>query len=110
SLVYLVPVIGGFLADRFLGARKAVAFGALLLVAGHFTMALEGEPATQVLTTHGAAYNFQVTGRASSRDVKLIVGGQPYAYAAAADGGLDIKGLPANAPLPAHMAKGDYQI
>jgi POT family proton-dependent oligopeptide transporter len=110
SLVYLVPVIGGFLADRFLGARKAVAFGALLLVAGHFTMALEGEPATQVLTTHGAAYNFQVTGRADSRDVKLLVGGAPYAYSAAADGGLDIKGLPANAPLPAHMAKGDYQI
>jgi proton-dependent oligopeptide transporter, POT family len=110
SLVYLLPVIGGFLADRFLGARKAVAFGALLLVAGHFTMALEGEPATQVLTTHGAAYNFQVTGRADSRDVKLLVGGQPYAYAAAADGGLDIKGLPASAPLPSHMAKGDYQI
>src|ERR1700729_3674336 len=40
SLVYLVPVIGGFLADRFLGARKAVAFGALLLVAGHLTMAV----------------------------------------------------------------------
>jgi proton-dependent oligopeptide transporter, POT family len=110
SLVYLLPVIGGFLADRFLGARKAVAFGALLLVAGHFTMALEGEPATQVLTTHGAAYNFQVTGRADSREVKLLVGGQAYAYSAAADGGLDIKGLPANAPLPSHMAKGDYQL
>jgi proton-dependent oligopeptide transporter, POT family len=110
SLVYLLPVIGGFLADRFLGARKAVAFGALLLVAGHFTMALEGEPATQVLTTHGAAYTFQVTGRADSRDVRLLVGGEPYAYSAAADGGLDIKGLPANAPLPSHMAKGDYQI
>jgi proton-dependent oligopeptide transporter, POT family len=110
SLVYLVPVIGGFLADRFLGARKAVAFGALLLVAGHFTMALEGEPATQVLTTHGAAYNFRVTGRADSRDVKLLVGGGAYAYAPSADGGLDIKGLPAAAPLPAHLAKGDYQI
>ncbi|HXA41257.1 MAG TPA: oligopeptide:H+ symporter [Phenylobacterium sp.] len=110
SLVYLLPVIGGFLADRFLGARKAVAFGALLLVAGHFTMALEGEPATQVLTTHGAAYNFQVTGRADARQVKLLVDRQAYAYSAAADGGLDIKGLPASAPLPAHLAKGDYQI
>ena len=110
SLVYLLPVIGGFLADRFLGARKAVAFGALLLVAGHFTMALEGAPATQVLTTHGGAYNFQVTGRANSRDVKLMVGGQGYAYGPSADGGLDVKGLPAGAPLPAHLAKGDYQI
>ena len=110
SLVYLVPVIGGLLADRFLGARKAVAFGALLLVAGHFTMAIEGAPATQVLTYQGAAYDFQVSGRASSRAVKLIVAGQPYAYGPSADGGLDVKGLPAAAPLPAHMAKGDYQI
>ena len=110
SLVYLVPVIGGLLADRFLGARKAVAFGALLLVAGHFTMAIEGAPATQVLTYQGAAYDFQVSGRASSRAVKLIVAGQPYAYGPSADGGLDVKGLPAAAPLPTHMAKGDYQI
>ena len=35
SLVYLLPLVGGLLADRFLGTRKAVAFGALLLVAGH---------------------------------------------------------------------------
>ncbi|HZZ69494.1 MAG TPA: oligopeptide:H+ symporter [Phenylobacterium sp.] len=110
SLVYLVPVIGGFLADRFLGARKAVAFGALLLVAGHLTMAVEGQPATQVLTYKGAAYDFQVTGRADARQVKLLVAGAPYAYAPAADGGLDIKNLPAAAPLPSHLAKGDYQL
>ena len=110
SLVYLLPVIGGVLADRFLGARKAVAFGALLLVAGHMTMAVEGRPATQVLTYHGAAYDFRVTGRAASRDVKLMVAGQPYAYGPSADGGLEIKGLPAGAPLPAHLAKSDYQL
>src|SRR5262245_19469932 len=45
SLVYLVPLIGGFLADHFIGTRKAIAFGALLLVAGHTTMAIEGPPA-----------------------------------------------------------------
>ena len=42
TLVYLLPLVGGVLADRYLGARKAVAFGALLLVAGHLTMAVEG--------------------------------------------------------------------
>src|ERR1700743_107404 len=47
SLLYLLPLIGAFLADRFLGARKAIAFGALLLVAGHLTMAIEGPAATQ---------------------------------------------------------------
>jgi POT family proton-dependent oligopeptide transporter len=110
SLVYLTPLIGGFVADRFLGARKAVAFGALLLVLGHTTMALEGQPATQVLTVHGAQYVFQTAGRGDKRDVKLMVAGLPYAYGPAADGGLDIKGLPTTAPLPAHLAKGDYQL
>ncbi len=110
SLVYLVPVIGGLLADRFLGARKAVAFGALLLVVGHLTMAVEGRPATQLLTYKGAAYSFQVTGRADTREVRLKVGDQTYAYGPSADGGLDVKGLPATASIPSHLAKGDYTL
>src|ERR1700744_310022 len=39
TLVYLLPLIGGYVADKWLGSRKAIVFGALLLVAGHFTMA-----------------------------------------------------------------------
>ncbi|MFL0355061.1 peptide MFS transporter [Erythrobacter sp. GH1-10] len=42
SLVYITPVLGGWLADRYLGQRKAVLFGALLLTFGHFLMAFEG--------------------------------------------------------------------
>lgn len=48
GLVYCIPVIGGVLADRWLGMRKAVIFGGLLLVAGHIGMAFEGQAATQV--------------------------------------------------------------
>ncbi|KEO88891.1 MFS transporter [Erythrobacter longus] len=43
SLVYITPVLGGWLADRYLGQRKAVAFGAILLTLGHFFMAFEGD-------------------------------------------------------------------
>ena len=46
SLVYLMPVIGGVIADRYLGFRKAVILGAVLLCCGHLGMAFEGEPAT----------------------------------------------------------------
>ncbi len=42
SLVYITPVLGGWLADRYLGQRKAVLFGAVLLTLGHFCMAYEG--------------------------------------------------------------------
>ena len=42
SLVYITPVLGGWLADRYLGQRKAVQFGAILLVIGHALMTVEG--------------------------------------------------------------------
>lgn len=45
AMVYLMPVIGGLIADRYLGFRKAVILGAVLLVCGHMGMALEGEAA-----------------------------------------------------------------
>ena len=47
SLVYAMPVIGGLIADRYLGYRKAVAFGAFLLGCGHFGMAFEGQAAVE---------------------------------------------------------------
>jgi POT family proton-dependent oligopeptide transporter len=46
GLVYCLPVIGGVLADRWLGMRTAVIFGGLLLVCGHAGMAFEGQAAT----------------------------------------------------------------
>ena len=42
SLVYITPVLGGYLADRYLGQRRAVLFGGVLLMCGHFLMAVEG--------------------------------------------------------------------
>lgn len=42
ALVYIMPVIGGYLADKWLGQRKAVLFGAVLLTFGHFLMGFEG--------------------------------------------------------------------
>ena len=110
SLVYLLPLIGGSLADHYLGTRKAVAFGALLLVAGHTTMALEGAPATQVLTYQGTAYEFQVDGRGSASKVHLIVDGKPYAFESAAEGAVVLKDLPANATLPALLPKDSFEL
>jgi POT family proton-dependent oligopeptide transporter len=41
SLVYLTPIAGGVLADRWLGKTRAVTLGALLMAAGHFLMAFD---------------------------------------------------------------------
>ena len=110
SLVYLMPLVGGVLADRFLGTRKAVAFGALLLVAGHFTMAIEGKPATQQLTYQGQTYTFLAEGRGDERHVRLKVGEGAYDVGASPDGGMAIIGLPAGAALPNVLPKGQYTL
>ncbi|MBR5433001.1 MAG: peptide MFS transporter [Bacteroidales bacterium] len=43
SLVYASPFIGGLIADKFLGHRKAVIWGAIMMAVGHFLMAIENE-------------------------------------------------------------------
>ncbi len=40
-LVYFSPILGGFLADKFLGYRRAVAIGAFIMTLGHASMALD---------------------------------------------------------------------
>jgi POT family proton-dependent oligopeptide transporter len=45
GLAYALPLVGGMLADRYLGMRKAVVFGGILLVLGQLGMAYTGEPA-----------------------------------------------------------------
>lgn len=57
SLVYVLPVIGGFVADRYMGHRQAVVWGAVLLVAGHALMAIEGPPAASAAEVDGNYLN-----------------------------------------------------
>ncbi len=43
ALVYATPLLGGLLAERFMGYRKAITWGALLMMLGHFLMAFENK-------------------------------------------------------------------
>ena len=40
SLIYLLPLVGGWVADRLTGPRKAVLFGGIVIATGHFVMAV----------------------------------------------------------------------
>ena len=42
GLVWLSPLLGGIIADRWLGYRKAILIGGIVMAAGHFTMAFPG--------------------------------------------------------------------
>jgi POT family proton-dependent oligopeptide transporter len=43
ALVYLTPIIGGYFADKMMGFRKAILWGALLMAAGQFTLFMDNE-------------------------------------------------------------------
>ncbi|MBP6985434.1 MAG: MFS transporter [Alphaproteobacteria bacterium] len=43
ALVYATPIIGGYLADRILGDRKAIIIGGIMIAMGHLFLAMPGE-------------------------------------------------------------------
>ncbi|MGJ7902211.1 peptide MFS transporter [Lysobacter sp. 1R34A] len=72
GLVYAVPVIGGLLADRYLGMRKAVVLGGVLLVLGHLGMAYEGHAARVV---NGAVVRDEAALQVFYLSLALIISG-----------------------------------
>ncbi|WP_174279764.1 peptide MFS transporter [Sphingomonas bacterium] len=53
SLVYLTPVVGGLLADRYLGSKRSVKFGALVMAAGYTLLCFGGAQGTAYATIDG---------------------------------------------------------
>src|SRR6185436_18279779 len=40
SMVYLMSLPGGWIADRLLGQRRAILYGGILIALGHYTLAV----------------------------------------------------------------------
>src|SRR5665647_671332 len=41
SLVYLTPLVGGYLADRYIGTRRSLVIGSIIIAMGHFSLAFQ---------------------------------------------------------------------
>jgi POT family proton-dependent oligopeptide transporter len=80
ALVYIAPVVGGYIADRYLGQRKAVLFGAVLLTFGHFLMAVEGDGGQQgaALNVFWLALSFIIVGSGFLKANISVMVGQLY--------------------------------
>ena len=72
ALVYVMTIIGGSLADRYLGARKAVTFGAILLTLGHFGMTFEGSGSKQILSYNESQFQIALDGRGGDAKQQII--------------------------------------
>ncbi len=86
ALVYLMPVIGGLIADKYLGSRKAVIIGAVLLVLGHFTMAFEGSGGREEITIGSETYAIEVEGRNQDRKLFIVDGSERVQIAISGEG------------------------
>lgn len=80
ALVYITPVLGGYLADKYLGQRKAVVFGAVLLTFGHILMGVEGDGGQDlaVLNVFWLALAFIIVGSGFLKANISVIVGQLY--------------------------------
>lgn len=60
ALVYLTPLVGGLLADRYLGSKRSVKFGAIMMAMGYFILCFGGETAKPHAVIDGQRYEVQV--------------------------------------------------
>lgn len=111
ALVYVMTIIGGTLADRYLGARKAVTFGAILLCIGHFGMAFEGNGSKELMTINGSDYEITLNGRGSGENINQIIvapNGQTSDISFSADTSNIIVADPSAVGLPSSIARADH--
>ena len=80
ALVYITPVLGGLIADRYLGQRKAVFFGGVLLAGGHGLMAVEGVggQGDATINVFWAALAFIIVGSGFLKANISVIVGQLY--------------------------------
>ncbi len=108
ALVYIMTIIGGSLADRYLGSRKAVTFGAILLVLGHFGMAFEGSGSKEIMTYNGAEYQITLDGRGGDAN-QIIVSDQGTSQISFNEGATAmVIADPAAVGLPAEISRDAY--
>lgn len=87
ALVYLTPLVGGLLADRYLGSKKSVKFGAIMMSVGYFTLAFGGPTATPYAVIEGTRYEVVID---AAKQQYIVDGGQKLAIKGRDDGSVDL--------------------
>jgi POT family proton-dependent oligopeptide transporter len=109
SLVYLTPLIGGFIADQFIGPKRAVKTGAILMSVGYMMLAFTGgNPAQPYVTIDNHRYEVQLEGRGDDTTQYLVQNGAKYKIVGNQDKSISIVG--AHGEVPAKVADGHYKF
>jgi proton-dependent oligopeptide transporter, POT family len=76
ALVYLTPLVGGLIADNYLGSKRSVKFGAILMALGYFTLCFGGEAAKPFAMVDGQRYEVTVEGKGDAQKQFVTDAGQ----------------------------------
>ncbi|WP_309661224.1 peptide MFS transporter [Sphingomonas sp.] len=114
ALVYLTPLIGGFIADQYLGSKRSVKFGAILMAIGYLTLAFGGQPSKPFAVIDGQRYevqidNFRDRPTSAANEQRFIVqpGGERLKVQGNNDGSLSL--LAADGHVARNVPKGGMQ-
>ena len=107
SLVYLTPLFGGLLADRYLGSKRSVKFGALLMAVGYLGLCFNGPAAKPFFETGGQRYEVQVVRDGEKSTQYVVSGDKRFEIKGQDDGSITLVGSDGSI-LPKSIAKGQY--
>ncbi|MBL8547071.1 MAG: peptide MFS transporter [Hyphomonadaceae bacterium] len=105
SLVYLTPLIGGFIADRYLGNKNAIKLGAVLMSVGYLMLAFTGgERAEPFVNINGQRYAIEIVDGTQY----VVADGQQFAIQGNEDSSITLQG--ATGALAGNIADDAYQF
>jgi len=90
SLVYLTPMIGGLLADRYLGSKRSVKFGALLMAAGYFLLCYGGPQGVPFVEFHHQQFDVTAQRVGSETRQTIVEAGQHLTLHGQPDGSVQL--------------------
>ena len=108
SLVYLTPLFGGLLADRYLGSKRAVKFGALMMALGYLGLCFNGPAAKPYFEYGGQRYEVAVEKNGEATRQYILVGDQRLLVKGNEDGSISLPTSDGTV-LPNSIAKDAYK-
>ena len=107
ALVYLTPLIGGYLADQYLGSKRAVKFGAIIMSLGYFVLCFGGQTATPFAAIDGQRAAVQVEQVAGVETRYIVAGTERFQIKGNDDKSVDL--LKADGSVARHIAPDGFQ-
>ena len=104
ALVYLTPLVGGMIADRYLGSKQSVKFGAILMSIGYLTLCFGGPTAKPFAMIEGSRYEVVV---AESGAQSVVDGGKQLAIKGQDDGSVNL--VAADGSVARSVPKGGFK-